>query len=211
MKMLFSDLLPGRALFFDQFNNAAKNVVEMAWLLQSVLNTNSACEREIIIKQIDKKENTGDDITHKIYLCLNKIVFTPLNRHGIHLLASTIDDVADAIKEASGRIYLYNIDEFGPSKEIAAIILQASLEIWKAVNLLSVSKHPKNVLEICGQVKDYGRQADKIYYRAVAELFLNEKDPIRLIKYREILLSLETSVNKCKNTIDALEVIMINR
>ncbi len=87
MKMLFGDLLSGKALFFDQFNHAAKNVVEMAWLLQSVLNTSPACEREIIIKQIDKKENTGDDITHKIYLCLNKVVFTPFNRHSIHILA----------------------------------------------------------------------------------------------------------------------------
>ena len=76
-------------------------------------------ERAAVFKQIDKMENTGDDITHKIYLLLNKITFAPLNRNDIQALTSRLDDVADAIQEASGRMYLYHIDDFlPPVKEI---------------------------------------------------------------------------------------------
>jgi len=211
MKMLFQDFLSNKTLFFDQFDNAAKNVVEMASMLDVIVNTAAACEREIITKQIDKKENIGDDITHKIYLSLDKILFTPLSRSDIHALASAIDDVADTIQEASGRMYLYNIDKYEPAiKEIAAILLKASLEIEKAVVLLRSSKKVDELPAVCRQIKTYERQSDQVYYEAVAALFEAEKDPIRLLKYREVLYSLETSVNKCKKVTDVLNTILIN-
>ena len=211
MGSLFSNFLSNRDLFFDLFDKAAKNVVDMARLLVSEVNSNMTTDCEVIVQQVDRMEHTGDDITHKIYLCLDKIIFTPLSRNDMHALASTLDDVADTIKEASGRLYLYNIDKVEPAiKEIAGIILMASLEIEKAVNLLRTTKKPDVVLEICRQIKNYERQSDKVYYNAVAELFSNEKDAIRLIKYREILLSLETSVNKCKCVTDALNGILVN-
>src|ERR1700733_5849445 len=119
MGSYFSNFLSNRTLFFDLFDKAAKNVVDMATLLVKVVNSPSAdCEE--IVKHVDKLENSGDDITHKIRLNLDKIIFAPLNRNDIHTLASAIDDVADTIKEASGRIFLYNIVDFAPAlKEIA--------------------------------------------------------------------------------------------
>ncbi|MDB5010072.1 MAG: hypothetical protein JWQ06_861, partial [Mucilaginibacter sp.] len=62
----------------------------------------------------------------------------------------------------------------------------------------------------CRQIKQYEHQSDQIYYNAVAKLFEDEKDAINLIKYREILASLEGSVNRCKNAAEALEGISLN-
>jgi len=183
----------------------------MASLLVTVVNTTEANEREPIFKHIDKLESNGDDITHKIYLALDKVIFTPLNRNAIHVLASSIDDVADTIQEASGRMYLYNIDEFSTAiKQIASLILEAGMEIEKTVNLLKTPKSRDLIIESCRQIKQYEHQSDQIYYHAVAELFADEKDAINLIKYREILASLENSVNRCKNTAEALESISLN-
>jgi predicted phosphate transport protein (TIGR00153 family) len=211
MKTLFNDFLSNKALFFNHFDNAAKNIVEMAYMLHLMVNATDACERETITKQIGKKENIGDDITHKIYLALHKVLFSPLSRNDIHALASAIDDVADTIKEASGRMHLYNIDEYDPAiKEIAAIILKASLEIEKAVVLLRSSKKAGELPMVCSTVKAYERQSCNVYFQAVAQLFEVEKNPIRLLKYREILFALETSVNKCKKVTDILNVILIN-
>jgi predicted phosphate transport protein (TIGR00153 family) len=212
MRVLFQDFFSSKALFFDLFDQAAKNVVQMASLLLSVVNTPDAAQREIFVKQIDKKENTGDDITHKIYLNLNRIIFTPISRDYIRELASTIDDVADTIKEASGRMYLYNIDDFTPPlKEIAELILNSSVEIERSIHLLRTSKKSEEVTELCKQVKKYERASDQVYYNAVAGLFETEKDAVNLIKYREILLSLETSVNKCKSVADTVNNILVNR
>jgi uncharacterized protein len=197
--------------FYGLFDQAAKNTVDMAALLVQVVNTEDAEERETLFKQIDTLENFGDDITHKIYLILDKVVFTPINRKDIHTLAAVLDDVADYIHEASERMHLYHIDDFvAPIKEIASIILNASTEIEKSVRLLRASSEKDMVLASCRQIRDYERQSDQIYYNSLANLFANEKDAINLIKYREILHSLETTTNKCKKATEVLQTILIN-
>ena len=115
----FRNYFSGRLLLSEMLALAAKNITAMAAQLVYVVNVEFDNEREPVFKQIDKMENTGDDITHKIYLPLNKITFAPLNRNDIQALTSRLDDVADAIQEASGRMYLYHIDDFlPPVKEI---------------------------------------------------------------------------------------------
>jgi predicted phosphate transport protein (TIGR00153 family) len=207
----FSNFLTNKALFSDQFTLAANNLVDMAVVLQTVVNLEKSTGFEHLYKQIDKKESIGDDITHKIYLYLNKIVFTPLDRPDIHALASGIDDVADTIREAVGRMFLYNIDEFSaPIKKLADIILNACTEIKNAIPLLFTRKTGELAV-ICCQIKNYEHEADNVYYRALATLFSAENDAIKLLKYREILSSLESSVNKCKNVTDVFNTIMIGR
>ena len=210
MSSFFQNYFLNGAQFFNLFDQAASNAVEMAQLLVNAVNIDEVAEREPVFKQIDRLENVGDDITHKIYLALDKVVFTPLNRKDIHTLASAIDDVADFIHEASERMHLYNIVEIVPAiKEIADIILSASIEIEKSVKLLR-SNRQSEVLAACKLIKDYEHQSDQIYYSSLAQLFADEKDAIKLIKYREILHSLETTTNKCKNATEVLQAILIN-
>lgn len=212
MRVLFQDFLSNRGLFFDQLDLAAKNAADMATLLVGIVSTAPNDDRENFYKQVDKMEHNGDTITHKINLALNRIVFTPINRNDIHDLAAALDDIADMIKETGNRINLYNIIDFStPIKELAILIQKAGAELQKAVGVLKQHHAADIILIACRQVKEYERQADRIYYNAVASLFLNDKDAINLIKYREILHSLETTVNKCKSTADVLEVILINR
>jgi len=211
MGNFFQDYFLNGAQFYNLFDQAADNAVEMAGLLVNAVNTVLPEDREIIFKNIDRLENIGDDITHKIYLALDKVIFTPLNRPDIHTLASAIDDVADFIHEASERMYLYNITDFLPAmSEIAEIILNASAEIKKSVNMLRLSTKGGLILESCRQIKQFEHQSDQIYYNALADLFANEKNAITLIKYREILYSLETTTNKCKSVTDVLRAILVN-
>jgi len=212
MRVLFNDFLSNDSLFFDQFDFGGKNVVEMAAMLQEIVNTDTGAQRELIFKQIEKKENHGDDITHKIYLNLNKIVFTPLSRGHIHSLASAIDDVADAIHEAASRIILYNIDEFSPAiKQIAAIISRTSSELATVLCLLRSSKKRIELTGSVKRIRDCEHESDLIYYNEVAGLFSEGKNTIKLLKYREILLAMEMAVSKNKCVTDVINLIMINR
>ncbi|HEY0245437.1 MAG TPA: DUF47 domain-containing protein, partial [Mucilaginibacter sp.] len=71
-------------------------------------------------------------------------------------------------------------------------------------------KSRDEIINSCRQIKQYEHQSDQIYYLSVAQLFADEKDAINLIKYREILASLENAVNRCKNVAEALESISLN-
>ena len=207
----FGNFLTNRALFSNQFALVANNLVDMATVLQTVVNQEKPTPFEHLFRQIDKKENIGDDITHKIYLYLNKIVFTPLDRPDIQALASGIDDVADAIREAAGRIFLYNIEEFStPIKQLAAIILNACVEIKNAIALL-FTKKTGGLAVICCHLKNYRHEANMVYDNALANLFADENNAIKLLKYHEILSSLEASVNKCKNVTRVFNTIIAGR
>ena len=110
----------------------------MSELLATVVHTESVEEREDIYRQINVLEETGDDITHKVYLGLDKYFFTPLNRKDIHTLASAIDDVADNVHEAAGRMHLYNIENFMPAiRQISGYIKHSCTEIQKLIRSLA--------------------------------------------------------------------------
>jgi len=211
MAGLFKNYFSNKSLFYNLFNDAATNLIEMANQLVKAVNTADARERETLFNQINKLESAGDDITHKIYLTLDRVIFTPLNRNAIYSLAGAIDDVADTIQEASGRMHIYGIEDFSEAiKQIANLVAQAVVELQKTVKFLQVRKSHDQIIESCRQVKEYEDDSDRIYYNALASLFENEKDPITLIKYREILASLENSVNYCKSAASAIENISLN-
>jgi predicted phosphate transport protein (TIGR00153 family) len=211
MRKLFFDFFSHRALFYGLFNQAGKNIVEMSELLSAVVDAVPEQNRESLYRQINALEETGDDITHKVYLGLDKVFFTPINRKDIHILASAIDDVADNIHEAAGRMNIYEIEIFIPAMSQMAKYIQLSCaEIQKLINGLSNITNTEIMLESCRLIKDHEHQTDQVYYHALADLFAHEKDAIKLIKHRDILFSLEASVNKCKSVTDAIEIIVLN-
>ncbi len=211
MRNIFWNFFSHRSLFYGLFNQAGKNIAAMAELLSAVVEVRSEEEHELLYKQINTLEQTGDDITHKIHLGLDKVFFTPLNRHDIHILASAIDDVADNIDEAAARMNLYKVGAFSPAVgEMVKYIKLSCNELQQLINGLSRIKDTQSMLASCKMIKDHEHQIDHIYYHALADLFAHEKDAITLIKYRDILSSLEASANKCKNVTDAIEIIVLN-
>jgi predicted phosphate transport protein (TIGR00153 family) len=103
----------------------------MATILVETVNSVNPATREELIRQIDKLESKGDEITHQIYLELGKNFITPFDREDIHTLASAIDDVADNIQGAANRMSLYRIDDFNEHiKKLSDLILQGA-STWK--------------------------------------------------------------------------------
>lgn len=211
MCSIFFNFFSHRDLFYGLFSQAGKNIVEMSELLTTVVNTCSIEDREPLYRQINVLEEAGDDITHKVYLGLDKVFFTPFSRKDIHILASAIDDVADNVHEAAGRMQLYNIGCFIPAiGEITGYIKRSCAELQKLICSLRKIEDTESMLASCRLVKEYEHLSDQVFYHALADLFANEKDPITLIKHRDILYSLEASANKCKNVTDAIEIIILN-
>jgi predicted phosphate transport protein (TIGR00153 family) len=209
-KKIFQYFIPKDKIFSALFEQAANNVVAMATILVETVNSLNPETREELIKRIDKLENKGDEITHQIYLELGKNFITPFDREDIHLLASAIDDIADNIKGAANRMSLYRIDDFNIHiKELSELILQAGAELEKAIRELKDLKKVRNIADACIRINSIENQADDIFDRAVADLFLYEKDAIRLIKYKEILATLETATDMCEDAANVMESILV--
>ncbi|UOE49739.1 DUF47 family protein [Mucilaginibacter sp. SMC90] len=211
LNSIFQYFVPkDKKIFFPLFEQAAANVVAMATILVEAVNSNNAQTREDLYKQIDKLENKGDEYTHQIYLELGKNFITPFDREDIHSLATAIDDVADYIQGAANRMSLYRIDDLNEHiRKLSDLILQASIDLEKAVKELKDLRNVRNIADSCIRINSVENQADYVFDRAVADLFLYEKDAIRLIKYKEILAALETATDMCEDAANVMESILV--
>jgi predicted phosphate transport protein (TIGR00153 family) len=211
LNSIFQYFVPkDKKIFFPLFEQAANNVVVMSGVLVEAVNSNDPSTREELFKQIDKLENKGDEITHQIYLELGKNFITPFDREDIHSLATAIDDVADFIQGAANRMNLYRIDDFNEHiRKLSELILQASQDLEKAVRELKDLRNVRNIADSCIRINSVENQADYVFDRAVADLFLYETDAIRLIKYKEILAALETATDRCEDAANVMESILV--
>jgi predicted phosphate transport protein (TIGR00153 family) len=200
----------GKKLFFPLFDHAAQNVVTMAELLKKALNDTAFINTKDLYNRIDRLENIGDDVTHHINIELSKNFITPFDREDIHALTSSIDDVADYIHESANRMFLYDLQEFTkPMKELANLILEGAIQLQSLINELKNIENVEKITEYSNSIYAIETKADHVYNQAVADLFDNEKNPIQVIKYQEILLGLETATDMCKDVVKVVESIMI--
>ena len=211
LNSIFQYFVPkDKKVFFPLFEQAASNVVAIATVLVEAVNSANPATREELYKQIDKLENKGDELTHQIYLELGKNFITPFDREDIHALATAIDDVADNIQGAANRMSLYRIDEFDESlRKLCELILQGSKELEKSVRELKDLRNVRIIADSVIRINSIENQADYVFDRAVADLFLYERDAIKLIKYKEILAALETATDMCEDAANVMESILV--
>jgi uncharacterized protein Yka (UPF0111/DUF47 family) len=62
---------------------------------------------------------------------------------------------------------------------------------------------------MCKQINKLESKADVVFDKAVADLFENELDAKNIIKYKEVLMALETASDKCKSVSNILEQISV--
>ncbi|TWR30558.1 DUF47 domain-containing protein [Mucilaginibacter pallidiroseus] len=211
LNSIFQYFVPkDKKIFFPLFEQAANNVIVMSTILVEAVNTKSDSNREELFRQIDKLENKGDELTHQIYLELGKNFITPFDREDIHSLATAIDDVADYIQGAANRMSLYRIDDYNEHiRKLSELVLQGGNELEKAVRELKDLRNVRAIADSCIRINSVENQADYVFDRAVADLFLYETDAIRLIKYKEIYAALETATDMCEDAANVMESILV--
>jgi predicted phosphate transport protein (TIGR00153 family) len=212
--MNFSGLLkyfiPKEKKFYTMFNQAAENTIEASAALEKLINSPELEERRAIglaIKAIEKK---GDEFTNQIFDVLNRSFITPFDREDINELTSMIDDVVDLIYSLSTKIDIYRCTFFSTfMKEMVTQIHLGCLQIKVAVGGLEDFKHSNKVLKACKEINKMESRVDEYYHMAISSLFENEKDPIELIKQKEILLNIEKIANKIEDVSDVVKTILV--
>jgi predicted phosphate transport protein (TIGR00153 family) len=207
---IFSFFIPKDKSFFPLFEQATENVVKMAQLLLESVNTKDEEKRHELIKEIDKLEHVGDQLSHSIFTELSKNFITPFDREDIHALTSAIDDVADYIHGTAHRITMYKVVEMTePIIKLSELTLYASQELQKAVNELRNLKSIRNITDALVRINSIENQADYVFDKAVADLFEFEKDALTVMKLKEILANLETATDKAEDAANVIESIII--
>jgi uncharacterized protein len=205
---MFGRLLPRETSFFDFFEKHAALTVEGAKEFQSLVATEANIATKA--KRIKEIEHETDVITHQCVEALHKTFITPIERGDIHALITKMDDVMDYVEAASERIALYEIHAMTPEvKDLADVLVRAAQEVQAALSGLRDMKNAPAVMQKCIDINRLENDADGILRLAVARLFKEEKDPITVIKWKEIYELLETATDRCEDVANIIEGVIL--
>ena len=203
--MAFS-LIPRSEHFFDDFVGLSEEIRNGARLLKQMMSSDPPdMTKADAIKDV---EHNCDGRTRGIIDAVNRTFVTPLDREDIHALAISLDDVMDAIDAAASVTRLYKIDHIRPgARRLADIVCESMDRITEALGKLD--KQRAGILEIAARVNQLEREADRVHQDAIVALFDEERDPIRVIKWKEILDFLEAATDRCEDVGNLLEGVVV--
>ena len=205
---IISRLLPREVCFFDFFEAHSALTLQAALQLEAIAKPET--DRKAAADKIRQLENDSDHVLHKCIKALRKTFITPFDRGHIHDLIKGLDDVMDAIDEASSRIVLYEIHDIKPeAKEMAGLIVSAVRSLSEAlVHMRNLKKEPA-IKRLCIAVHRSEEEGDTLQRAALRGLFESEKDPVTVIKWREVYGHLEEALDRCEDVADLIQGIII--
>src|SRR5207245_2123899 len=198
-------LIPREERCFDLFVEDAANVLGAARLLEAMLRSYDAIERRA--GELRDAEHRGDEISHDIGQRLEHTFVTPFDREEIHGLISALDDVIDMIEEVADTFVLYRITAPTPSTvEAASIIVRQCEQLHEALLHL---RGFKDLESYWIEVHRLENEGDRVTRAAIAGLFDNTKDPVEIIKWKDIYNMLESTIDKCEDVANIIERIVV--
>ncbi|MBI2070722.1 MAG: DUF47 domain-containing protein [Elusimicrobia bacterium] len=205
--MAFS-LIPREEKFFDLLEEAAANVYKVAVTFKGLVTKWDLDDPRI--RQIRDLEHDGDSMAHDIFDRLNRTFVTPLDREDIHGLASDLDDILDLINSVTQRMHRYQIKEIRPELiEQADVLDQAVSALVKAVGQLRNMGNTRRILDYCIEVDRLENEGDRVLDHALSGLFVQEKNPIEIIKWKEIFEVAEAAIDNCEDVSNTIETIIV--
>ena len=198
-------LIPHEEKFYDDFVALAEEIRRGASMLEEMLAPDHPVwDTADEIKEIEHK---CDFLTHEIIQRLHRTFVTPLDREDIHALARSLDDVMDAIDASSWIVRLYQIERVrAGARDLARIVVASTEEVVKAMKAL---ERRKGVAEPAVEINRLENEADRAHQNAVRRLFEEERDPIQIMKWKEILDFLEEATDRCEDVANVLEGVVI--
>lgn len=207
---MFRKFFPTETNFFDLLERQVNCSVDAARYFKSVISAGRFDQDTL--QKIRDIEHQGDDIAHTIIDQLNKTFITPFDREDIYALAKELDDVVDMINTILSRMVVYKMHGVNNNLiRFAAMIDDSVTALASAVNGLRNTKNHQSIVDACVEINRLENEGDSMRDKVLAELFENEKNPIEVIKLKEIYEDAETLLDICEDIAHVVESIMVKQ
>ncbi len=204
---ILSWLIPQEKRFFDMIEEQSKNVLGGVNGLVDLFEHYEHLDEKIA--DIKQKEKYGDKMVHDTISELNKTFVTPIDREDICKLTSSLDDILDNLEAVTEKLIIYKITK--PPKymlEFATTLQKTAHNVNESISLLRNFKEASHIRNFCLEVNKLEGQGDTLLRKATADLF-NAKDPIEIIKIKELYDDLENAIDRCADVADVIGDILV--
>jgi predicted phosphate transport protein (TIGR00153 family) len=203
-------LFPQEVNFFELFEQLAHYAASAAGDFKNIV-TEGGINDAAIEKLVDI-EHQADDVAHTIIDQLNKTFITPFDREDIHALTKELDDVIDMITAIANRLLVYKLTKTDANLvRFAGLIDEAAQALCRAVKGMHNLKKRHLVTEACVEINRLENAGDTMRDTVLAELFETEKDPIAVIKWKEIYQDAETVLDICEDVAHVVGSILVKQ
>ena len=200
------NFLPKEEQYFDLFLQMTVYISDAARELKEMLADQTGDYAEYA-KRIKGMEHACDELTHSISTRLNKSFITPFDREDIYLMSAALDDIVDLIDDAATAIIIFDVKEIKPHALDLANVIGGMAEQLQAI--VSTLQKPKNITQRLVEIHRLENEGDDTFHAAIKELFREEKDPLTVLKWKEVYEKLEAAVDRCENVANIIESVII--
>jgi uncharacterized protein len=200
-------LIPRDEKFFDLFVALATTVRDAALAYQELVTDFTDLQAKA--DRLRDIEHAGDDLTHETMRRLNTVFITPFDHDDIYRLTSRLDDVIDHIEAAGDQVVLYTIERPLPEmKAQADVLVQAADVTLEAMNTLPRYDRLESFWHEINRLENDG---DRIYRRAVADLFGGDHRAMDVMKWKAIIDEAEIALDTMEDVANLLEAIALKQ
>lgn len=195
--------------FFVLFEESADYFYQATLLLDEVMMDHR--KADIKVKEINDLEHRADKVNDAIIDKLNQTFITPIDREDIYAIANGLDDGVDQLQGMLQRIVIYHTGEAREGAlRLTKLLIESTAEIKRAAALLNaISKNQNELLAITSKIDKLESEGDHVFRGELAYLFEYVKDPIELIKWKDLLEGLEDTLDHCERMADLLKGVVM--
>ncbi|NLD26297.1 MAG: DUF47 family protein [Acholeplasmataceae bacterium] len=192
--------------YFSSFVHLVDYSCQAAYFLKKIFANFDPETMEAEKNQIHLIEHQADLEKHKVMERLVKEFLPPIDREDVLSILRDIDDVTDAIEDIALRMYMYNVRELKPEVHNFIDVVCACCEALKALMVEFPNfKKSEKMGKLTRNVLDYEEKCDVLYTRAVRNLFVNEKDPVKITIWEDLFHRLEQCCDACGQVSSSVE------
>jgi hypothetical protein len=185
---------PGSGEIFTLLAEAGANAAAIARLVERRFREYPGSS--VTQDAVKELEHEGDRIASQLLRCIDAQFVSPYDPEDLVTLAFAIDDVPDAIENASELLGLYGVElPTKQSLELCRLLVRATAELEKL--LAGLRGHRGSAQEIVA-IKAIEDEADAVARAARSGLFKDDRiDPVIVIRWKDIYEALEDAVDAC--------------
>jgi uncharacterized protein len=194
--------LPREERFRELLEKDTQNLVKSAEIFLEIARATRLEDRRVKLVELKALEHDGDDLTRQVFEALNSSFITPLDREDIRSVAVDLDDILDYLEGIARYLVIFEIEEAPePLTRFAEILLEMIREIHTVTRLIWDLGNERRVRESTVRISELENQGDDLYITVMADLLRegSGRDPIRVMKWKEIYENLENACDSCKD------------
>lgn len=203
-------ILPRQGHFFELLEQVAAKIDAAATVFRELETAAGRPQIEAVAARLKPIETETDGVCHQLYEELDRTFVTPIDREDLATLTKTLDDVVDEMEHTAAFAALYRFDGLTePMRQLVRITVAASGQLTAAVRELRRFSDSEVIRKATVAVHLLENEADLVYRGAIAALFSNGLPTTDVVRQKDMLLSLESGVDQCKDAMDVIRSVVV--